>query len=163
MTVRRIKVGPVGGVFGLYMSKPGVDVETAGENNMMFSPSKKFFQVIHERHITLPQTYRSSTVRVMRRIDHPDFGFVPLVTIDCNNRSWNYGGYVKQWNVVANPVARYPFGQSATGFWLVWHTINTYVAGIFNPGGDVTIRLYNIATATAGYGLPAHDIMVPDA
>ncbi len=163
MTVRRVGVCRVGGVFGLYMSKPGVDLATAAENDMIFSPNKNFFQVAHERRITFPQVIRSSLVRVVRRIDHPDLGFIPTVTIDNNSTTFSYAA--GNWlNVVAKPVSTKVFGQTQTGFYLVRHTLETFSSpAIINPGGIVTIRLYKVPRRTTGYPLPAYDILEPDA
>ena len=166
MSVRRIKVGPVGGAFGLWMSKPGVDVQSAGPGDLLFSPAMKFLQVIHERHVTLEQTERSSLLRVLRRIDHPNFGFVPLVTIDCTSKTYEFPATNPSRNMIANPFSRYPFGQTSTGFYCVWHTLEAYISGSWHyisQGGSVTIRLYNVATQTSGYAAPAHDLLVPDA
>lgn len=165
MSIKRIKVGSIGGIFGIYMSKPGMDVETCGEAGMVFSPEKHFFQVIHERHIDVQQTTRSGMDKIFRRIDHPDFGFTPLVTVDSTASLFEYTGVNSSRNTAIKPFARHIFSQSRTGFYCSWTTLNTYVNGAwvyFSQGGSVVIRLYNVQSMTGSYALPSSYIVVPD-
>ena len=60
------------GEFGLFISKPGVNVMTAPDHNLIFSSSIRAFQIIQSGYVSIP-AYGSGT------LTYPNSGFRPLI------------------------------------------------------------------------------------
>jgi hypothetical protein len=74
----RVLLGQRGGAFGLWVSRPGVDVVTAGEDDMLFSSGDtENFMIIDSGVIGDPGAGATSTVSI------PSMGFSPFVIFSC--------------------------------------------------------------------------------
>lgn len=80
----RVLLGAKGGTHGLYVSKPGVDVVTAGDNDLMVSTNRKAMQVVQNGVIGDPGISATIDIAI------PSLGFTPLVLIWCIKYSVDY-------------------------------------------------------------------------
>lgn len=70
---KRVIMGQRGGSSGLYVSKPGVDVETAGEDGMLLSTDVPMFQVV--------QSGSFEPSGILSDLTFVDLGFRPLLIV----------------------------------------------------------------------------------
>lgn len=91
----RVLLGNKGGTYGLWVSKPGVDVETADESGMMLSVAQKSLQIVASGVLTgtpLGQSGQQLTI--------PDLGFKPFLLIAC---PW----YDVYWRFLSNTTVQF--------------------------------------------------------
>lgn len=75
---RRVLLGQRGGSYGLWVSRPTVDVVTAGDDDLLFSSSDtENFMIIDSGVIADPGAGATATVSI------PNMGFEPFVIFSC--------------------------------------------------------------------------------
>ncbi len=151
--VGRILLGERGGVSGLFVSRPGVDVATASGRDLLIDPTRKQIQVIHERILTLGEIICIDNYHVVaRRVDHPDFGFLPLIRMSFISDAYynTLVGYPKY-----HAAAPRTYNRDATGFYLSMY--QSYRDGVMKTYAvSMSIKYYNVACESgANLALPS--------
>lgn len=108
----RVILGKRGSKYGLWVSKPGVDVLTGSEDQMMLSTEAQSFQIVASGTISFPGVGGETSISI------PNLGFEPLVLVSCmshyvayrivSNTSIRIRGFVQRpslsWTSGAAPV-----------------------------------------------------------
>jgi len=71
----RILMGLRGGVPGFFVSKPGIDVTTAGDGDLLMATHISNMQIVYSGVITFPPRFNTIAI--------PDQGFKPIIFYSC--------------------------------------------------------------------------------
>lgn len=121
---------------GLYVSKPGQDVLTCSDDNLLIDSDVRLPQVVFDT------TYSWSSVHhgqpyALRWVTHPDFGFVPLPQIDILSGLFSSGRYIY------SPIDMVTYAANTTGFYLWWGSTGNYTDGFNTRDVTIRVRLYS--------------------
>lgn len=121
---------------GLYVSKPGADVLTCADRDLLLDTDAKAHQVVHDETLSWASVEHGGR-QALRWVSHPSLGYVPLKQIDILAGVYLSGRYPY------SPIWITPFDATASGFYVWWDSTG-YTGHYQTIPVTFRFRLYNV-------------------